>query len=130
MGKYQGGDVILAPVALDNRCNQKIRPAVVITCDDKDTVLICPVSSKPPSDAPSFPVGLNDFSVGGLDLFGESHVLTSRVLCLRIRDIVGKKGRLTREAFSEVAAQVPPTALLKWYGSIPLAGKTRKENIS
>ena len=125
MGRYQSGDVILAMVALDDRSSRKIRPVVVITADSAGKILICPISSKPSSDAPCIPVSLDDFSAGGLDLFGESYVLTSRVLSLRIGEVLGKKGRLTTESFSEIAGRVP-TTMSQDIGSKQQAGKSRK----
>jgi mRNA interferase MazF len=111
MGQYVNGDVLLASVALDDRTLPKIRPVVVIRTEEPGSVRICPVSSKPPSDAPSLPLTIDDFATGGLDLFGESYVMTSRVLTLRSGDVIGKKGRLTAEAFVEIAGSVPPFLL-------------------
>ena len=72
MGQYTRGDVVIAPVAIDERSVAKTRPAVVIGTGAQGEVYLCPVSSKPSSDAPSVPISLDDFSSGGLDLFGES----------------------------------------------------------
>jgi mRNA-degrading endonuclease toxin of MazEF toxin-antitoxin module len=107
MGQYVRGDVILASVALDERSNAKTRPAVVIATGGTTMNHICPVSSKPPSDTPCIQISLDDFSEGGLDLFGESYVMTSRVLTIRSGDVIGKKGRLTAESLAEIAGRVP-----------------------
>jgi mRNA interferase MazF len=112
MGKYAEGDVLLASVALDDRTLPKTRPVVVIRTEDSGRIHICPVSSKPPSDAPSIPLSIDDFSNGGLDLFAESYVMTSRVLCLRNGDVIGKRGRLARETIAAIATQVPLSAYL------------------
>ena len=93
MGQYQRGDVILASLTLDDRSSAKTRLAVVIACDKTGVIYVCPVSSKPPSDASCMPVSLDDFAAGGLDLFGESYVMTSRLLTLRSGDVIGKKGQ-------------------------------------
>ncbi len=107
MGQYFCGDVLLASVALDNRTHAKIRPVVVIgTCND-GTVHICPVSSKPPNDAPSLPLTIDDFATGGLDLFGESYIMISRVVTLRSGQVIGKKGRLTHDSLAEIFGRVP-----------------------
>ena len=111
MGQYVNGDVLLAPVALDERTRPKTRPVVVIRTEEPGRIHICPVSSKPPSDAPSLPLSIDDFATGGLDLFGESYVMTSRVLCLRSGTVTGKKGRLTTEALAEITARVPAAML-------------------
>jgi mRNA-degrading endonuclease toxin of MazEF toxin-antitoxin module len=94
-------------VALDDRTPPKTRPVIVIRTEEPGLVHICPVSSKPPSDAPCLPLSINDFSTGGLDLFGESYIMTSRVLTLRSNAVIGKKGRLTHESLAEITAQVP-----------------------
>ena len=112
MGRYVAGDVLLALVALDDRTLPKTRPVVVIRTEESGRVHICPVSSKPPSDAPSLPLSIDDFSTGGLDLFAESYVMTSRVLCLRSGDVIGKRGRLTQDAIATITAWVPPAAYL------------------
>jgi mRNA interferase MazF len=107
MGQYVKGDVLLASVALDNRTLPKTRPVVVIRTEEPGRVHICPISSKPPSDEPSLSLSLTDFTTGGLDLFGQSYVMTSRVLSMRSGDVIGKKGRLTKESLAEIAGRIP-----------------------
>ncbi|MFA5331096.1 MAG: type II toxin-antitoxin system PemK/MazF family toxin [Methanoregula sp.] len=107
MGHYSRGDVILAPVPFDERHGAKTRPAVVISTRENGDVCVCPISSRPPTDAPCIPLALEDFSQGGLDLFSESYVLTSRVTVLRSGDVIGLKGRLTAEAMSGIGELVP-----------------------
>jgi len=107
MGQYVKGDVLLASVALDDRTAPKTRPVVVIRTEEPGRLHICPVSSKAPSDAPCLPLTIDNFSTGGLDLFGESYVMTSRVLTLRSGDVIGKKGRLTAESLAEIAGPAP-----------------------
>jgi len=107
MGQYTRGDVILAPLALENRGLAKTRPAVVIGTGGQDEVWLCPVSSRPPSDALSVPVSLEDFSQGGLDLFRESYILISRVYRIRCSEVIGKKGRLSGEITAALPARVP-----------------------
>jgi hypothetical protein len=111
MGQYVEGDVLLASVALDDLTAPKTRPVVVIRTEEPGRIHICPVSSKPPSDAPSLPLSIDDFVTGGLDLFGESYVMTSRVLSLRSGAVIGKKGRLTTESFAEITSRVPAALL-------------------
>jgi mRNA interferase MazF len=107
MGHYIRGDVVIAPVAFKERGGAKTRPAVVIATGRTQEVYLCPVSSKPPSDAPCVSISLDDFSEGGLDLFGESYVLTSRVLMIRSGEVIGKRGRLTEESITSVMIKVP-----------------------
>jgi mRNA interferase MazF len=107
MGQYVKGDVLLASVALDDRTLSKTRPVVVIETEEPGRIHICPVSSKPPSDAPCLPLSLDDFATGGLDLFGESYVMTSRVLTLTSGEVIGKKGRLTTDTLAEITVRVP-----------------------
>jgi hypothetical protein len=110
MGQYVEGDVLLASVALDDRTLPKTRPVVVIRTEESGRIHVCPVSSRPPSDAPSLPLSIDDFSTGGLDLFAESYVMTSRVLCLRSGDVIGKRGRLMRETTAAIIELVPSSA--------------------
>lgn len=111
MGHYCQGDVVIAPVAFEERNGAKNRPAVVIGTGDRDEVYLCPVSSKPPSDAPCLPISLDDFSEGGLDLFGESYVLTSRVRVILSGEVIGKRGRLTKESVSSIVIMVPQSLM-------------------
>jgi mRNA interferase MazF len=111
MGEYLQGDVLLASVALDDRTVPKIRPVIVICTGEDGRIHICPVSSKPPSDAPCLPIAIDDFATGGLDLFFESYVMTSRVTAIRSNEVIGKKGRLTAESLAEIVARVPVTIL-------------------
>jgi mRNA interferase MazF len=126
MGQYVVGDVLLASVALDDRAAPKTRPVVVIRTEEPGRIHICPVSSKPPSDAPSLPLTIDDFATGGLDLFGESYVMTSRVLTLQSRAVIGKKGRLTAESLAEINAMIPAVFLP---GTAPAGQKRRSRNV-
>lgn len=107
MGRFAAGDVLLASVALDDRMVQKPRPVVVVRVEEAGCVLVCPVGSKPPSDAPSIPLSIDDFSLGGLDLFRESYVMTSRVFPIRNCSVIRRKGRLTADALAEIASRIP-----------------------
>jgi hypothetical protein len=111
MGNYIRGDVVLVQVTLDERSGVKTRPAVVIATGRTPEVCLCPVSSKPPSDAPCLPISLDDFSEGGLDLFGESYVLTSRVFVIRSGEVIGKRGHLTEESITAIVIRVPQSLL-------------------
>jgi mRNA interferase MazF len=111
MGHYIRGDVVIAPVAFEEHSGVKTRPAVVIAAGRNNEVYLCPVSSKPASDASCVPISLNDFSEGGLDLFGESYVLTSRVRMIRSSEVMGKRGRLTEESIASIAIQVPQSQI-------------------
>jgi len=110
MGRFVRGDVIIAPVPFEERGGVKTRPAVVISSRENDDICVCPVSSRPPTDAPCIPIGLDDFSEGGLDLFCESYVLTSKVTVLRAGDVIGKKGRLIKDSIDAIGELVerPP----------------------
>jgi hypothetical protein len=111
MGHYIRGDVVIAPVAFEERSGAKTRPAVVIATGRTHEVYLCPVSSKPPTDTPCVPISLDDFSEGGLDLFCESYVLTSRVRVIRSGEVIGKRGRLTEESISSIMIKVPQSLL-------------------
>ncbi|MGA2160958.1 MAG: type II toxin-antitoxin system PemK/MazF family toxin [Methanoregula sp.] len=107
MGRYVRGDVILAPVPFEERRGAKTRPAVVVAARGNGDLCVCPVSSRPSLDTPCIPIGLDDFAEGGLDLFSESFVLTSKVSVLRAGDVIGLKGRLTADAIDTISSQVP-----------------------
>jgi len=111
MSHYSRGDVVLAPVPFEERNGAKNRPAVVIFATAEGKVYVCPVSSKPSTDAPSLPISLDDFSAGGLDLFSESYVLTSRVSVIGNGEVIGKLGRLTSQTITEITLQIPDPML-------------------
>jgi mRNA interferase MazF len=117
MGTYVRGDVILAPVPFEERYGAKTRPAVVVAARGNGDVCVCPVSSRPPVDTPCTPIGLDDFAEGGLDLFSESFVLTSKVTVLRASDVIGKKGRLAADAIDAISEQVPHAGSTKIPGT-------------
>ena len=125
MGQYVVGDVLLAMVALDDRTAPKTRPVVVIRTEEPGRIHICPVSSRPPSDAPCLPLTIDDFATGGLDLFSESYVMTSRVLLLSARAVIGKKGRLTADSLAEITGCVPADGL-KGKEPVKYSGRSRK----
>jgi mRNA-degrading endonuclease toxin of MazEF toxin-antitoxin module len=112
-------------MSLDEKSPAKIRPAIVVQAGTDGGVRVCPVSSKPPTDAPCIPISLGDFSEGGLDLFGESYVMFSRVRTLRSGDVIGKKGRLTQESLAEIVAGIPDPVSTARPGKSYLTRKTR-----
>ena len=92
----RAGDVVLASGLFPG--DRKVRPAVVISGEDSAAIVVCPVSSKPPLDAPWVPVDLHDFAEGGLDFFQESYVNLGHRCRIRPSAIVGRrKGRLSGE---------------------------------
>jgi|GEM_PF-4243234 len=92
----QAGDVVLASGLFPG--DRKVRPAVVISGEDPEVILVCPVSSKQPSGAAWVAVDLHDFAEGGLDFFAESYVNLSHRCRIRPSALVGKrKGRLSAE---------------------------------
>jgi mRNA interferase MazF len=111
MGRYVQGDVVLASVSIDDKSGAKTRPAIVVGTGQNGDVIICPVSSKPSFDATCIPLSLDDFSVGGLDLFSESFVLTSRVTVIRNGEVIGKLGQLSREYTQEIVTRIPASLL-------------------
>ena len=125
MGQYLRGDVLLASVALDSRTPVKTRPVVVIDTSDDNTIRVCPVSSKAPAGAPGLPLTIDDFATGGLDLFSESYVMTSRVITLRSGQVIGKKGRLIPDSLAEIAGRVPDSPL---HGSSPAQKKSGRKS--
>ena len=102
---------MIAPVPFEERSGAKTRPAIVIATGQLHEVYLCPVSSKPPADAPCVPISLDDFAEGGLDLFGESYVLTSRVRVIRSGEVIGKRGRLTEDSICSIMIKVPQSLL-------------------
>ncbi len=114
MGQYSLGDVVIASVAIDERSRVKIRPVVVIGRGKDNDLLLCPISSRPATDAPCIPVSLEDFTDGGLDLFGKSYVLVTRVLQIRCGEIVGKKGHLAEDTIAAIISLIPQS---QWPGT-------------
>ena len=111
MSHFTRGDVVLASVPIKERSGTKTRPAVVVATTDEGMVYVCPVSSTPSADAPCIPLSINDFAVGGLDLFFESFVLTSKVRVIRVGDVIGKRGRLTEEYTRGIITRIPASLL-------------------
>lgn len=107
MSRYQPGDVVLVPIAIDARTGVKVRPAVVIRISGDHHLEICPVSSRPHSDTPSRPLSIDDFEQGGLDLFCESYVMTSRVLTVQSVDVIRKRGHLLPEYLRMITDEIP-----------------------
>jgi mRNA interferase MazF len=107
MGHYSRGDVVIASVGIDGKSGVKTRPAMVIGSGERNDVFLCPISSRPATDTLCVPISLDDFSEGGLDLFGESFILASHVVRIRCGEIIGKKGRLAEETITTVMSLVP-----------------------
>jgi hypothetical protein len=101
MGSYFRGDVLLAPLCISRERGMKVRPVVVLGSSGQSKLFVSPVSSTPPFKGPVVPLCLDDFLEGGLDLMGESYLITGRICCIRVSDVLGKKGRLTKEAIRD-----------------------------
>ena len=114
MGHYSRGDVVIASVAIDGRGGVKTRPVVVIGRGKDNDLFLCPISSRPTNDAPCIPISIDDFSDGGLDLFGESYVLVSRVLQIHCSEIMGKKGHLAEDSITAILSLIPRS---QWPGT-------------
>ncbi len=108
MGHFIPGDVIIAQVRCFGRTSAKLRPAVVVGCEQNGDLRIVPVSSQPSTDRPSLPLSLDDFREGGLDMFDESYVLFTHVSTIHPGDVVGKRGHLNSEYTGRVLASVTP----------------------
>ena len=106
MTRFFPGDVVLASMSLRGPGGRKVRPAVVIGECEKNSFLLCPVTSRQPDNGDFLPLGLDDFEKGGLDLFDESYVLVSEVGPVDGRYILGKKGKLVSSKFSGIAERV------------------------
>ncbi|WP_292406574.1 MULTISPECIES: type II toxin-antitoxin system PemK/MazF family toxin [unclassified Methanoculleus] len=107
MGRYNGGDVVLASVRIGGTGEGKVRPVVVVTAEESGNLVICPVSSSPSTDGISIPLSLDDFARGGLDLFTESYALTAYPAVIRPADVVGKKGTLLPGTLAAIREAMP-----------------------
>ncbi len=97
MGSYFRGDVLLAPLCISKGREAKVRPVVVLGSSGRSGLFVIAVSSTLPYEGPVVPISIDDFSEGGLDLVAESYLVCSRICRIRVSDVIGKKGRLTRE---------------------------------
>ena len=102
MGTYLQGDVLLAPICLSLEGSKKVRPVVVVGISGENELLVSPVSRTPPSKGQAIPLGIDDFSEGGLDLNCESYLLADRIFRIRVSEVLGKKERLTTDAIREL----------------------------
>lgn len=108
MGSFREGDVVLAPVSLDNWQAKKIRPLVIIADAGRNAWETCPVSSTPPSKARSIPLDLQDFDEGGLDIVSTSFILVDISCRIQSSDIIAKKGRLSAGMIAVLMQLVSP----------------------
>jgi hypothetical protein len=102
MGSYFRGDVLLAPLCFSRERVMKVRPVVVLGASGQSELFVSPVSSTPPFEGPVVPLCIDDFFEGGLDLMGESYLVTGRICRIRVSNVIGKKGRLTQEAIRDL----------------------------
>ena len=102
MGTYFRGDVLLAPLCISRERGMKVRPVVVLGASGQGELFVSPVSGTPPFEGPVVPLCIDDFSEGGLDLMGESYLIAGRICRIRVSDVIGKKGRLTKEAIGDL----------------------------
>jgi len=101
MSSYRQRDVVLAPFSFYPGDAPKVRPAIVLSEESGD-LLLAPCSRRLPESLSAITIDLDDFEMGGLELFEESVVLVAHQAKIPKRRIISKKGRLTREAFERI----------------------------
>ncbi len=94
------GDVILAPFRLGNTTYP--RPLVILAMADDESLHVCPVTSRRPSDMPALECSIHHFQTGGLDLFEDSYILVHEIGIISNKSIRTKKGVLEPDYFSIV----------------------------
>jgi mRNA interferase MazF len=102
MGTYVPGDILLACVRLGVCSDCKTRPVVVLRSSPGELLHVCPVSSRPPADAPFLTLAPGDFLEGGLDICEKSYILVNICLRISVREVIGKKGRVATALLESV----------------------------
>ncbi|KUK70963.1 MAG: hypothetical protein XE11_0280 [Methanomicrobiales archaeon 53_19] len=101
MSSYKKRDVVLAPFSFYPGDTAKVRPAIVLSEESGDLLLV-PCSRRLPDSPSAITIDLDDFEEGGLELFEESVVLVAHLTKMPRRKIISKKGRLSKEAFGKI----------------------------
>ena len=79
MGRFVRGDVILTRFPLTSGATQRTGPPGGFGTGERGRLRLPGQQQIPIAGVPSIPLGLDDFSEGGLDLLSESFVLTAKV---------------------------------------------------
>ena len=103
MSHYVPGDIVIVPFRHEGERTAKVRPAIVIATKPNGDLCCCPIRSTPRAGTLCIPITIDDFAVGGLDLFSESYVQTDTVRRVKAGKVIGKKGRVTAEFLEMVA---------------------------
>jgi mRNA interferase MazF len=102
MSHYVPGDIIIVPFPHEGKRTAKVRPAIFITTRPNGDLCCCPIRSTPREGTSCIPITIDDFAVGGLDLFFESYVQTDTVRRVKTGTVIGKKGRVTADFLESV----------------------------
>ena len=97
MSYYVPGDIILVPFPHEGERTAKVRPVIVIATRPNGDLCCFPIRSTPRAGTSCIPITIDDFVVGGLDLFSESYVQTDTVRRVKTGMVIGKKGRVTTD---------------------------------
>lgn len=68
MGKFAIGDVIAIPFPFSDLSATKKRPALVVARTEDDNVILCQITSRRYNSRVAIPIGVADFTSGGLPL--------------------------------------------------------------
>jgi hypothetical protein len=106
MSHYVPGDIILVPFPHEGERTAKVRPAIVIATKPNGDLCCYPIRSTPRAGTSCIPITIDDFVVGGLDLFSESYVQTDTARRVKTGTVIGKKGRVTADFLEMVMKKI------------------------
>jgi len=100
MGKFIKGDIVVIPFPFSDLSQSKKRPALVISDNLGDDIILCQITSRfSPSDLHVVVIDHNSFSNGNLPL--ESNIRPNRIFTADMNIIIKKVGSLKNDVYEQ-----------------------------
>ncbi len=104
MAEFVKGDVVVVPFPFSDLTQAKRRPALVLSRQLGDDLILCQITSQNVKDTYSVPLDLTDFEVGNLNK--KSNIRPNRIFTADKRILLYKAGHIKKDKIEETITKL------------------------